>query len=225
MNFLIYLKIILFHNRFILKTDQNTFRKGYVYTINNVRQINYIFLQNGKIKDAECIISENTAHPTENDVNKFFILYDWSLYSLIDGLSNFNNHNVLLINDILLKDRYKDIEIILPRISSLLGSLIFYSVILAIAGVLFHKSLLYMRIKTKQNQIILIGEHNKKIYKSELACPICYVTLNNEEYYELKCNHVFHCTCLSPWLMKHSMYCPLCPKKYILLDKQYNFNK
>lgn len=42
----------------------------------------------------------------------------------------------------------------------------------------------------------------------DVTCPICL-----EEHYQaftiLKCNHVFHSTCLSKWTQKHKT-CPMC---------------
>merc|ERR1719354_590657 len=49
--------------------------------------------------------------------------------------------------------------------------------------------------------------------KGQEACPICI-----EEYEmgdtvrELPCHHMFHDTCVDPWLLKHNRLCPVCKR-------------
>lgn len=59
--------------------------------------------------------------------------------------------------------------------------------------------------------------------KNKVNCSICMDNLEQKEYvYELKCKHVFHKTCLSPWI-KVKPHCPNCRQLVKIKNTYFNF--
>lgn len=66
----------------------------------------------------------------------------------------------------------------------------------------------------------ILDENTKKLLFKNLdsnlkinykTCSICIDDYEEEsEIRQLNCNHVFHVTCIDPWLLKESYKCPLC---------------
>jgi hypothetical protein len=66
----------------------------------------------------------------------------------------------------------------------------------------------------------ILDENTKKLLFKNLdsnlkinykTCSICIDDYEEEsEIRQLNCNHVFHITCIDPWLLKESYKCPLC---------------
>jgi hypothetical protein len=66
----------------------------------------------------------------------------------------------------------------------------------------------------------ILDENTKKLLFKNLdsnlktnykTCSICIDDYDDEsEIRQLNCNHVFHITCIDPWLLKESYKCPLC---------------
>jgi len=66
----------------------------------------------------------------------------------------------------------------------------------------------------------ILDENTKKLLFKNLdsnlkinykTCSICIDEYDDEsEIRQLNCNHVFHITCIDPWLLKESYKCPLC---------------
>ena len=53
-----------------------------------------------------------------------------------------------------------------------------------------------------------ILKYDKKV---SISCPICLMDVEKDnEYYEIKCNHIFHKECLEKWLEKYNYICPVC---------------
>ena len=52
--------------------------------------------------------------------------------------------------------------------------------------------------------------YHSKIVK-ETTCSICLVEFEeNDEIRKLRCDHVFHCECIDPWLLNGKAVCPVC---------------
>ena len=61
-----------------------------------------------------------------------------------------------------------------------------------------------------------VGTIKPHINESETECLICLDNIKLNEYvYKLPCNHVFHDSCIEPWL-KNNTTCPKC--RYCLKD-------
>ena len=59
----------------------------------------------------------------------------------------------------------------------------------------------------------LFGINTKK---DNISCPICFEDYNNDDnIYNLKCNHIFHSNCLRD-IALHNAICPLCRKNLFL---------
>uniref|UniRef100_A0A8C5KD03 E3 ubiquitin-protein ligase RNF181 n=1 Tax=Jaculus jaculus TaxID=51337 RepID=A0A8C5KD03_JACJA len=65
-------------------------------------------------------------------------------------------------------------------------------------------------------------EHNCEPLNSEqLKCPVCLVEFEEEETaIELPCHHLFHSSCILPWLSKTNS-CPLCRHELPTDDDTY----
>lgn len=55
----------------------------------------------------------------------------------------------------------------------------------------------------------------------EIICVICLekIEFNENEYYELFCNHVYHLSCIMKWFNEKDdeyVICPLCRKNIII---------
>lgn len=43
------------------------------------------------------------------------------------------------------------------------------------------------------------------------CCPICLEKFDiNDEYFNLKCGHIFHCNCISIYFKNYNTICPVC---------------
>ena len=62
-------------------------------------------------------------------------------------------------------------------------------------------------------------KEEKKKEKKEKECPICFGNYTeNDDIYNLKCNHYFHKSCIEKWV-KTSGTCPLCRYNIFLCNK------
>jgi hypothetical protein len=53
-----------------------------------------------------------------------------------------------------------------------------------------------------------INIYNKK---DEINCSICLCDMeNNDEYFDIKCKHIFHKDCILKWLEEFNYICPIC---------------
>lgn len=53
--------------------------------------------------------------------------------------------------------------------------------------------------------------------EKEEKCAICFIELSNESheytYNILPCNHIYHSTCIKPYLSEYSYHCPICKEE------------
>lgn len=50
-------------------------------------------------------------------------------------------------------------------------------------------------------------------------CAICLETFHpGDSIIQIACCHYFHSQCIEPWLLKHSMHCPVCKQAAIEMD-------
>ena len=70
--------------------------------------------------------------------------------------------------------------------------------------------------------------YQSKVVK-ETTCSICLVEFEeNDEIRKLRCDHVFHCECIDPWLLNGKAVCPVCrqgvyeDEELVYLEFKYN---
>jgi hypothetical protein len=52
---------------------------------------------------------------------------------------------------------------------------------------------------------------NDEIKKKFDTCPICFDDFKEDNIIrQIKCNHIFHQSCIDPWLLNESYKCPVC---------------
>ena len=59
----------------------------------------------------------------------------------------------------------------------------------------------------------IYSDINHELKNINNYCSVCrdiYSETDNKELRILKCNHVFCCECIDPWLLNHSHKCPNC---------------
>jgi hypothetical protein len=106
------------------------------------------------------------------------------------------------------------------NIPSFFTNIIYSSIVLPpLNPVLIEQPTTYTDIKNVVTDEIL-DENTKKLLFKNLdsnlkinykTCSICIDDYDDEsEIRQLNCNHVFHITCIDPWLLKESYKCPLC---------------
>jgi hypothetical protein len=74
--------------------------------------------------------------------------------------------------------------------------------------------------KFKTENINLTISMNKKPTSSgdESDCSICFDKIKDQEIYDLKCYHSFHCECIEKWIY-NKQSCPLCRVEIDTIDK------
>lgn len=65
--------------------------------------------------------------------------------------------------------------------------------------------------KCLQFQIVLSKKEFESNHKTKMFCLICMDEIKNKEMvYDLKCNHLFHCSCLDESVKFQHFCCPIC---------------
>jgi hypothetical protein len=106
------------------------------------------------------------------------------------------------------------------NIPSFFNNIIYSNIILPVPNpIIINQPTSYTDVKNVVNDVIL-DENTKKLLFKNLesnlkinykTCSICIDDYEEEsEIRQLNCSHIFHITCIDPWLLKESYKCPLC---------------
>jgi hypothetical protein len=73
------------------------------------------------------------------------------------------------------------------------------------------KNVVTDEILDENTQKLLFKNLDSNLKINYKTCSICIDDYDDEsEIRQLKCNHIYHITCIDPWLLKESYKCPLC---------------
>ncbi|KAI8996127.1 hypothetical protein BC832DRAFT_302113 [Gaertneriomyces semiglobifer] len=76
-----------------------------------------------------------------------------------------------------------------------------------------------MVVEKKLRLPLIMVENMEKRGLGRLKSEVCAICIDGWEeggkVRELPCNHVFHQSCIDPWLLKHAILCPVCKRSIL----------